>query len=421
MSERLFQRAPGGNWYCWIYVNGEQVKHSTKTKNKRQAAEVRRRLEREAHHANSTKNQAAVGNSLRDVLERYIERQKVRRRRSEGTISYYHCKAGHLIRLLGETTNVNTFSDDVEDSYVDTRIAEGAGDNTIHKELMVFRAALKLAKKDRICQLDLDIIRTDHEPNYVPRRRFLTEGEYKKLMKELSPKRKATIAFMVLAAPRDSEWQNVQRQDVDFTSLLTLRGTKTEGAYRHLPLKAHKKLAKLLKGVVAALPEDEDFLFPEWSNIRRDLHVACGKADIDPISPNDLRRTFGTWCYRGGMLPARIALLLGHRDARMVERVYGVMDAASLGADVAGVFNKMDLPDIETPSISATKKPRRKRDKSGIERMQSGADMARMAQRPETKKPSPTGREANQRGSLAVPGDRIELPTRGFSVLCSTD
>ena len=39
----------------------------------------------------------------------------------------------------------------------------------------------------------------------------------------------------------------------------------------------------------------------------------------------------------------------------------------------------------------------------------------------EKAKPPQTVRKRGFAGSKTVPGDRIELPTRGFSVLCSTD
>ena len=39
------------------------------------------------------------------------------------------------------------------------------------------------------------------------------------------------------------------------------------------------------------------------------------------------------------MPAAKIAVLLGHRDSRMVERVYGRIDARQLGADLARVFD----------------------------------------------------------------------------------
>ncbi len=242
-----------------------------------------------------------------------------------------------------------------------------------------------LSKKDRICTLDLDVMRTDHSPNYTPRRRFLTEAEYKKLLAVVAPKRRSTVAFMVLAAPRNSEWQSVEIKDVDFTSLLRLRGTKTKNAWRHLPLRDHKKLSALLKDVIAGLPEGETFLFERWTNIRRDLISACKKVGIDPVTPNDLRRTFGTWCYRGGMQPARIALLLGHRDASMAERVYGVMDAESLAGDVAGVFNNMDLPTVEVPKASSC--PPRKWDKPDVSGGGYGAHVTNRAVAPQSRKP----------------------------------
>lgn len=75
------------------------------------------------------------------------------------------------------------------------------------------------------------------------------------------------------------------------------------------------------------------------------------------------------------MQPIRIALLLGHRDATMVEGVYGVMDAQSLAGDIAGVFNNMDLPEVEVSNQSL----RGEWDKNGITKKPPTANMARMA------------------------------------------
>src|SRR5215813_2966808 len=165
----------------------------------------------------------------------------------------------------------------------------------------------------------------------------------------LSPHRRATVAFIVLTAARDSEWQSMERCHVNFDSVLTLPGTKTRGAWRQIPLREHADLTELLKQVLEALPEEQERLFEPWLNIRRDLHAACARAGVPPVSPNDLRRTFATWCWQGGMHPARIALLLGHRDARMVERIYGVLESGALGSDVAAVFDKLDLPSVPVP------------------------------------------------------------------------
>jgi Phage integrase family len=91
-----------------------------------------------------------------------------------------------------------------------------------------------------------------------------------------------------------------------------------------------------------------DPMFTCWENVRRDLDVACVRIErrLNPgvdhgpnkgskwaravppkpfasVSPNDLRRTCGTWLCAQGVPPHLIAPLMGHKDSRMVERVYG--------------------------------------------------------------------------------------------------
>ena len=67
------------------------------------------------------------------------------------------------------------------------------------------------------------------------------------------------------------------------------------------------------------------------ANVRRDIAGACARAGIPPCTPNDLRRTFGTWWREHEVEPHLIGSLLGHKDSRMVERVYGRMPVQSLG------------------------------------------------------------------------------------------
>ena len=211
---------------------------------------------------------------------------------------------------------------------------------------------------------------------------------------------------------------------VDLAGLLTLPGTKTDAALRDIPLRDHVQLRELMEQVLTSLPADQRRLFAPWSNIRRDLHDACKRvkaslaAEADRaakggragaaaalqreaegfplVSPNDLRRTFGKWCRLQGMASDRIAVLLGHTDSRMVERVYGRLDASDLGADVARVFAGLDLPAWMPWQRTVI------REHYAGEHDQHG--------------------EAEDReleGSL-VPRDGVEPPTRGFSVRCST-
>jgi hypothetical protein len=100
------------------------------------------------------------------------------------------------------------------------------------------------------------------------------------------------------------------------------------------------------------------------------------------------------------MHPARIAFMLGHRDARMVERVYGVLDMHSVGQEVGVVFRALNLPHVQPIVSLATG------DNRGTKPVQRVRPMRKLR--------SPELLESQE---LAVPRDGIEPPTRGFSGL----
>ena len=131
--------------------------------------------------------------------------------------------------------------------------------------------------------------------------------------------------------------------------------------------------------------------------------IAAEGSAFPLVSPNDLRRTFATWCALAGMRPASIALLLGHRDSRMVERVYSVLRTRDLGRDLAGVFDGLQLPSVPVPGNTWV-----------TDTSTQGRQMRQV--RPKTKTASPS-----EKPSASVPRAGIEPATRGFSVLCSTN
>ena len=75
-------------------------------------------------------------------------------------------------------------------------------------------------------------------------------------------------------------------------------------------------------------------MFAAWSNVRRDLHAACDRAKIPRCSPNELRRTFADWLVEAGVSLHTIAPMMGHKDTRMLKRVYGKQTPEQLAAAV---------------------------------------------------------------------------------------
>lgn len=74
-------------------------------------------------------------------------------------------------------------------------------------------------------------------------------------------------------------------------------------------------------------------LFRAWanSNSNRELSRCAERLKIEPFTWNDLRRTTAQWLRRQNVELELVSAILGHADGRMVERVYGRLDARAIG------------------------------------------------------------------------------------------
>ena len=143
---------------------------------------------------------------------------------------------------------------------------------------------------------------------------------------------------------------------------------------------------------------------------------ACERAGIERCSPNDLRRTFASWQVEAGVPLFPIAQAMGHKDTRMLERVYGRQTPEQLAGLMA---RAMGLPVSRAENcssiVSAT---------SGS--AGSGGPGGPATDQAPPAHPTPENVEApgtlQSRGPLmferdVVPGPGIEPGTRGFSGL----
>jgi hypothetical protein len=169
---------------------------------------------------------------------------------------------------------------------------------------------------------------------------------------------------------------------------------------------------ELLRYTVTFAAGTDGQLFLRWTNVRRDLHVACGTAGIPPCSPNDLRRTCATWLRALGAPPDLIAGVLGHADTRMVERVYGRLPTellrerltrAIVQRCITGASDQVDqtVP-VGPPGPDPDNGP-------------DAADSPSTAEKHKTRHPLRSGGPSMFERD-EVPGPGIEPGTRGFSV-----
>ena len=289
--------------------------HSTDLEAARRWRAARERIAADPAHA------AAQTSRLGEWISRWLTMKAAKA--SDATMSVARQKLGHWVRLVGADELLVNLTPGAFDRYVTIRRGEDVGDHTISKEVTHILSVLRLAKRGGCYPLDLETLRPpDLHANYVPRKRALTRLELAALLSELEPRRGALVAVCVALGCRLSEAHRLL--PTDFAGdVVTIRGKKSEGAYRTLPILPFYR--PLLKQAMPWLPLEP------WGKVWRDLGAACRRARIDRCTPNDLRRTHATLMVEAGVDHDVVRRLLGHTSTAMVDRVYGQPKPEALG------------------------------------------------------------------------------------------
>jgi integrase len=192
--------------------------------------------------------------------------------------------------------------------------------------------------------------------------------EYRELLTELDPgrtkhtrseDRRDYLAVFTQTGMRDSELYRVRAEHCDFTTReVEVQGTKTKGSRRRIPMTP--AVEEILRRRVKA--RRKAVLFPRWTNVNVELAKACLRIELrwnpgwqppawegqasslpppkservppprpfDPVTPNDLRRTFASWLAQAGVPLQHAAKLMGHESTAMLEKVYARLAPTTL-------------------------------------------------------------------------------------------
>lgn len=327
-ATRLRKRSPRHAYEVRVKIGDVWTWRGTRTHDRTAALAWLREHERRAADPTYAAEAAAT---TADAVEAYAQ-SRVARGRSAGTLHHVRVKSGHLLRLLPAMLRDVTHR--VMERYIATRTAEGAAQTTVKKELRVAGAVLKLAARNGHLHRDPGAIIPELADPYQPRRRACTRDELHRLVNALPIDRAAHVAWIVATGSRWSESLRAHGRDVR-RGEVRIHGTKTATAARSVPI------LELTRGLLAwalqhAPRRRDGGLFRPWSNVRRDLAQACERAGMPAVTPNDLRRTLATWLREGGVDASLVATVLGHRDSRMVERVYGRLEGRALTEAIEG-------------------------------------------------------------------------------------
>jgi integrase len=217
---------------------------------------------------------------------------------------------------------------------------------TIEKAYQTFRKVMKAAyEEERIPRLPCPA----HPPTAQQKRkqvRFLTESEVANLASLISPLFEPAIYVAAYGGFRIGELFALRLDDVDWTrgfirvdegltdvaGRLEFENPKTEKAFRTVPM-ADLALDKLRQHVEVHVGWDDLraplFLGRDGGVLRpnnfrrRHFDPAVVRAGLTPLTPHDLRHTAASFFIAEGANPWMLAEILGHRDTRMIDRVYG--------------------------------------------------------------------------------------------------
>lgn len=321
-------RKRGKNFYAsWTGPDGRTVQQTTGCETRAAAEQWARRKERELADPAYA---AAESASLEPWCERFL--QEVRRRvatgkTAKGTLAMYEQKVGHLLRVLDDcklsTIDARKFA-----AYIEQRRSEKAKDSTIYKEFVSLTQVLNLARHVGDYGRDPSSLKPPWFSNaYTPRKVWLTLEQVDKLLDQLTPERVGAVAFVVATGVRESELWSARLEDVGAWTL-RVRGTKTEGSRREIPIPL--VMVPLFLRALDLRVGDER-LFRAWPNDRRDLERACERAGVPRVTWNDLRRTFASLLLQDGESLYVVSKLMGHSTTRMLELVYGQQTPETLG------------------------------------------------------------------------------------------
>ena len=384
------KKRPGSKYYqaFWIDAKGIQQRKSTRSGDERVATQRLRSFEladaNPSEHGRQTLEDAVV-----DYFSGpYCPKRKVTRE------SYVN-KARNMLDAIGRDLLVRKLTMDVVEEYIEKRL-ETVKHHTVHKDLVIIRGAIRQSRKDGFVTANMEEIVPPFSANYDPRGRFLTRQEYSALLDALPSRRKVWLVLACNTGARLSETEGLRWLDIDWQrQRVNIHGTKTKRAERSVPLLPE------LRYWLERTEDRTEYIAGDWSNSCRDLALYCEKVGIEPVTSNDLRRTYCSWLYELGASSFEAMKLMGHGSTRMVEQVYGQLsggayDRIRKAAECADYVHRSVLGPDETGEISQN-----------------------LAERIEAKKNRQTLQNLAMSSENGVPRDRIELPTRGFSVLAS--
>ena len=324
----------GRIWWMNYRVNGERIRESAKTSNKKLAEAIlaKRKLSIAENRFLDVRRESVV--KFRDFSSEYLERYSKPNKKSWKSSDLNSIRA--LNHFFGDLA-LSKITQAMVEEYVRLRLsAKKHGSDgkehylapaTVNRELSCLKTMFtKAVEWGRVGSSPCVKVRKLKENN--ERTRFLTDVEMERLIGAAGTKLRQVITVLIHTGMRKGELQNLKWSDLDFNrNLITLPQTKS-GKVRYIPMNnvvkqvlLQRRIAKespllVFSGTKADRPWDfvTAFIF------------ARKRASLEDVRIHDLRHTFASHLCMKGVDIMTVKELLGHSSLEMTQRYSHLTD-----------------------------------------------------------------------------------------------
>ena len=362
----------GRIWWCQFYLDGRQIRTSTKTHVRSEAlAFLRKQMDsRDKGEVPVTDVKKLRYADLRQsLIDSYVALgNKSLKERADGTDTIAGLKAlddfcgfkqeangdGKIV-VTDRGASATQLTTDFARRFVRERKTEGVGNAAINRSLAALRRMLKLAKREKKIH-DVPFIEFQREPS--ARKGFLERDKFEDLVGLLPTHLRPLITLLYYDGVRIGEALQIEWSQVNLAArTIRLEEEQTKGdEARTLPLPS--VLVSMLTDVEPTQRKGRVF---DGTNLRKDWITACAAAKLgtltevegrpyDPVysglTLHDLRRSAVRNLVNAGV-PERVAMkITGHRTRSVFDRYHIVSPD--------DVTNAMQM--VETASLSAAER-----------------------------------------------------------------
>ena len=310
----------GSLWWMSFMFNGQQVRRSTGTSDRRLAEAILGKVKVQIVEGRFFEKPKEEPRRFFELMDRFATEHAPRRASYPRLMTHVsHLKQFFGDVLLSEVTPKRIVA------YKNKRYADHVMPATINRELATLKKAFNLGRREWEWCSDNPVTRVSMEKENNARDRWLSLEEEYRLCHVAPAWLRDIVIFAIHTGLRMGEILALTWHAVDLSRRTLMVCQSKNGERRTIPLNG--TVMDLLQQRVRIKPVGVNSVF--WSeagtpldgpNLRRAFRSALKKAKIEDLHFHDLRHTFATRIVQVGVDLYKVQRLLGHKSPQMTQR-----------------------------------------------------------------------------------------------------